>query len=128
MVAESTAKTRENCSRCAMPLEREPAVVLVESGPLHSAHAIIKLCPYCTDSLTRWFARGHGSGRADRSSKPSAPSEAPSRERRHRRRSHRTRQVFARGAFAVAIALVVLATAAFVLYEFYVITTHFLGL
>ena len=61
MVAESMAKTVETCCRCGSPLEHDPVLILVQSGPLHSAHPVINLCPSCADTMTRWFARGQRS-------------------------------------------------------------------
>ena len=61
MDAESIAKTVETCCRCGSPLEHDPVLILVQSGPLHSAHPVINLCPSCAGSMTRWFARGQSS-------------------------------------------------------------------
>ena len=35
----------ETCSRCGKLIEGEPALILVQSGPLHPAHPLINLCP-----------------------------------------------------------------------------------
>ena len=70
MVAESMAKTVETCCRPGSPLEHDPVLILVQSGPLHSAHPVINLCPSCADSMTRCFARGQRSRPADRARNP----------------------------------------------------------
>ena len=92
MIAESMAKTVETCCRPGSPLEHDPVLILVQSGPLHSAHPVINLCPSCAGSMTRCFARGQRSRPADRASKPTGRSDGPSHRRRHRRRSRRKRR------------------------------------
>jgi len=66
MDAELMAKTVGTCCRCGSPVEHDPALILVQSGPLHSAHPVINLCPSCADSMTRWFARVQSSRPAER--------------------------------------------------------------
>ena len=127
MDAESMAETVETCCRCGSPLAHEPVLILVQSGPLHSAHPVINLCPACADSMTRWFARGQSSRPADRASKPTERSDGPSRHRRHRRRSRRKRRALVRGSLAVAVALVVFSIILISLYVFYGVTGAFLA-
>jgi hypothetical protein len=128
MDAESMSETVETCCRCGSPLAHEPVLILVQSGPLHSAHPVINLCPACADSMTRWFARGQSSRPADRASKPTERSDGPSRHRRHRRRSRRNRRALVRGSLAVAVALVVFSIILISLYVFYGVTARLLGL
>jgi hypothetical protein len=127
MVAESMAKTVETCCRCGSPLEHDPVLILVQSGPLHSAHPVINLCPSCADSMTRWFARGQRSRPADRASKPTGRSDGPSHHRRHRRRSRRKRRALARGALAVTIVVIVFSIVGIIIYEFYAVAARLLA-
>jgi len=128
MDAESMDKTVETCCRCGSPLAHEPVLILVQSGPLHSAHPVINLCPACADSMTRWFARGQSSRPADRASKPTGRSDGTSHHRRHRRRSRRKRRTLVRKSLAVAVAFVVFLIVLIILYVFYGVTARLLGL
>src|SRR5271165_4186088 len=128
MVAESMAKTVETCCRCGSPLKHDPVLILVQSGPLHSAHPVINLCPACADSMTRWFARGQRSRPADRASKPAGRSDGPSGHRRRRRRLRRKRRALVRGSRAVAVALVVYSIVLIILYVFYGVAARLLAL
>ena len=127
MDAESKAKTLETCRRCGMPLGHEPVLILVQSGPLHSEHPAISLCPSCADSLTRWFARGQGSRPADRSTKPAEQPDGRSRHSRHRRRSRRKRRALKRAALAVTIVIVIFLFVSIIIYGFYGVAARFLG-
>ena len=86
MDAESMSETVETCCRCGSPLAHEPVLILVQSGPLHSAHPVINLCPACANSMTRWFARRHHAQQPE----PAAhPIERPAgTSHRHRHHDH----------------------------------------
>jgi hypothetical protein len=70
MDAESMSETVETCCRCGSPLAHEPVLILVQSGPLHSAHPVINLCPACADSMSRWFARRHHARQPEPAAQP----------------------------------------------------------
>ena len=128
MDTESMAKTVETCCRCGSPLEHDPVLILAQSGPLHSAHPVINLCPSCADSMTRWFARGQSSRPAERASKPTGRSGGASHRKRHRRRSRRKRRALVRGSLAVAVAFVAYSIVCIILYVFYGVAARLLGL
>ena len=57
--------SRERCGRCGDPIPEVSARIVIESGPLRSAHAELNLCSHCSGSLERWFdRRRHGSDRS----------------------------------------------------------------
>ena len=118
MDTESMAKTVETCCRCGSPLEHDPVLILAQSGPLHSAHPVINLCPSWADSLTRWFARGQRS-------RPAECLETHRAIRRHIPPQTASARIAAqaegpvRGSLAVAVALVAYSIVCIILYGFY---------
>lgn len=60
---KATQEASGCCGRCGEPIREASSRIVVESGPLHSRHPELSLCPHCSRSLERWFdRRGHGSG------------------------------------------------------------------
>ena len=107
------------CSRCGKLLEREPAQILVQSGPLHKAHPVINLCPACTDSMSRWFDRHHHSRvpvpAARHTERPTEPSRRDGH--RHRRRWRAKRRRLVRAAVAISCVFVAFTILIFVIYQ-----------
>jgi hypothetical protein len=89
----------KTCDRCGEPLEQDPIVVSVASGPPHPIPSTIHLCEHCADSMALWMLRKQRS-RGRRSSP-----QRRDRGRASRRRSHLER----RTAMILGAILVVLA-------------------
>jgi len=51
-------ETTACCGRCSRTIEDTPIGVSVDSGPLHETDPILRICPDCASSLSRWLERG----------------------------------------------------------------------
>jgi hypothetical protein len=67
------------CSRCGRAFEESTSSISVTRGPLHDEHPELELCPWCSESLVRWF---------DRRKRPARETS----HHEHRRPSGRTRR------------------------------------
>src|SRR5271157_3360813 len=51
-------ETTACCGRCSRAIEDTAIDVSVDGGPLHSADPVLRICPECAASLSRWLERG----------------------------------------------------------------------
>jgi hypothetical protein len=132
MDAESMSETVETCCRCGSPLAHDPVLILVQSGPLHSAHPVINLCPACADSMSRWFARRHHARQPEPAAHPiERPAGTSHRHRHHdhhqlrqRRRWRRRRRRLIRKAVAIAYVFLTFTILTLVAYQVWKLSLH----
>jgi len=51
-------ETTTKCGRCSRTIEDTPIGVSVDGGPLYSTDPVLRICPECAASPSRWLERG----------------------------------------------------------------------
>ena len=91
-------ETTACCGRCSRTIEDTPNGVSVNGGPLHSTDPVLRICPECAASLSRWLERGrrrtappkpvpHESKGTDDQSRHRKPQSLGGRRRHHVRKA-----------------------------------------
>jgi len=80
-------ETTATCRRCSRAIEDTPIGVSVDGGPQLSTDPVLRICPECAASLSRWLERGR---RRAAPPKP-VPQESKDADDQPRHRKHRSR-------------------------------------
>jgi len=80
-------ETTTKCGRCSRTIEDTPIGVSVDGGPLYSTDPVLRICPECAASPSRWLERGR---RRAAPPKP-VPQESIDTDDQTRHRKHQSR-------------------------------------